>query len=304
MQKKDFAQPCIDVATRLSDSEMRKHLKKLLVERIKEKSERIISLYNSCDKRWNDALFKLLARSFGFGIQSNAFEEWASLLNMQALGKHIDNTEQVEAVFFGQAGLLNKESIPQYYREEAIASEYYNILLREYRFLKSKFSLQEMSNTKWNGNATPHIRIARMASLLQRGSVSIDRIAACNTITELRKLFQIQPSHYWQHHTQFGGTHTVGTGDIKNKQLDVLIINTVIPMLHCYGKHRSDIDLCNKAEDYLHEINSEDNGIIRRWAERGIHALSAADSQALIQLNNAYCTEHRCIECIFATILA
>lgn len=302
MQKKDFAQPCIETISRCNDTELRNNLSRLLAERIEEKCERLTKLYNSCGKRWNDALFKLLARSFGFGIQGNAFEEWASLLNMQALGKHNDNIDQIEAIFFGQAGLLSEESIPQYYKNDALACEYYNRLLREYKFLKSKFELQEMDYNKWNGNATPHIRIARMATLLQHGCVSIDRIAECNTITELHKLFQAYPSYYWQHHTQFGGTATVGTGDIKNKQLDVLIINTVVPMLYCYGKHRLNADLCNKAEDYLHEINSEDNSIIRRWADRGVCTSSAAESQALIQLNNAYCTKHRCTECPLANI--
>ena len=302
MQKENSAPPCTEKIAQCSSNKINNCLMQLLAERIEEKSERFTQLYNNCGKRWNDALFKLLARSFGFGIQSNAFEEWASLLNMQALAKHGDNIEQIEAIFFGQAGLLNNESIPQYYQTDAHASDYYNTLLHEYKFLKSKFELQEMDYKKWNGSASPHIRIARMATLLQRGSVSINQIAELNTITELRNLFQVQPSYYWQHHTQFGSTTTIGTGDIKNRQLDVLIINTVIPMLYCYGKHRCDADLCNKAEDYLREINCEQNNIIRRWAERGLCATSAAESQALIQLNNAYCTKHRCHECPLANI--
>ncbi len=302
MQKQSFTLPCMHIAAECGNAELRSFLSGLLAERLEEKSARISTLLDNCDKRWNDALFKLLARYFGFGIQSNIFEEWAALLNMQALAKHRDNIEQIEAMFFGQAGLLNEESIPQYYRADAAGSEYYNTLLREYKFLKGKFGLQEMNHGKWNGNATPHIRIARMAALLQRGSVSIDRIAACNTIAELRKLFQTQPSTYWQHHTQFGSTLTVGTGDIKEKQLDVLIINTVIPMLHCYGKHRHNTEACNKAEDYLYVINSEDNSIIRRWTQQGVCIGCAAESQALIQLNNAFCTKHRCPECLFAHI--
>ena len=298
MQKNHTTPPCCNI-TECGEAYLRNSLSQLLALRIEEKCERLTMLYEKSGKRWNEALFRLLARSFGFGIQSNVFEEWATLLNIQALGKHSDNIEQIEAIFFGQAGLLCEESIPQYYRSEATASNYYNTLLREYRFLKSKFSLQEMEHGKWSGSATPHIRIARLAALWQRGSVSIDRIARCDTVTELRRLFQVQPSYYWQHHTQFGGTTTVGTGDIKNRQLDVLIINTVVPMLYCYGKHRLDVNLCNKAEEYLRDINSEDNGIIHRWAEQGICASNAAESQALIQLNNAYCTKQRCGECPF-----
>ena len=300
MLDNSFTLPCGKIAASLSSIKLHSFLSRLTIERIEEKAEKITVLHNLCNKRWDDTLFKLLARSFGFGVQSLPFEKWATILNFQALGKHRDNIEQVEAIFFGQAGLLNEESIPTYYRKEALASEYYQTLVQEYRFLKSKFDLQEISYKEWGGYATPHIRIARIASLYHREKINIATAAACDTINELRDKLQIQPSWYWQHRTQFGGTITIGTGDINNKQLDILIINTIIPILYCYGKHRKDVDMCNKAEDYLHILDSETNNITRRWSEQGIEIGCAADSQAFIQLNKSYCNKHRCHNCQFA----
>lgn len=296
-----FKPPCEKIAATNCGINTREQLTRLLAERIEEKADRITRIYESCDKRWNDTLFKLLARSYGFGIQGHAFEEWALLLNMQALGKHRDSIEQVEAIMFGQAGLLNEESIPTYYRNEAIASEYYQTLVREYKFLKSKFNLQEMQHNTWGyGSATPHLRIARLATLFHNERPNTTGIAECKSIEELRNTLQSQPSSYWQHHTQFGSTLTSGTGDLSNKQLDVLIINTVVPMLYTYGKHRQSAELCNKAEDFLYGISAENNSIVRRWTQEGLCINSAADSQALIQLNNAYCKQRRCAECSFA----
>ena len=300
MLNSSFALPCGRIAASLSNIKLHSFLSQLTIERIEEKAERIAALHNLCNKRWDDTLFKLLARSFGFGIQGHLFEKWATLLDMQALAKHRDNIEQVEAIFFGQAGLLNEESIPTYYRSEALASEYYNTLVREYRFLKGKFNLQELDYKEWGNHATPHIRIARLASLYHREKINIATAAACETIEELHEKLQVQPSWYWQHRTQFGSTVTIGTGDINKKQLDILIINAIIPILYCYGKHRKDIDICNKAEDYLHTIDSESNNITRRWTEQGVAIGCAADSQALIQLNNSYCNKHRCHNCQFA----
>lgn len=293
--------PCAEIATRYSSINLHGYMSRLLVERIEEKADRIGRMYEQCNKRWNDVLFKLLARSFGFGIQGEAFEEWATLLNMQAIYKHRNNREQVEAILLGQAGLLNADSIPAYYREEGIKSEYYTTLTREYKFLKNKFSLKEMEHKRWNyGNSTPHIRISRLATLLCDERLSINAIEECSTIATLRNLLQVQPGPYWQHHTQFGGTTTIGCGDISNKQLDVLIINSIVPMLYCYGRHRGRNDLCNTAEELLHELNGEENSITRKWAKAGVRVECAADSQALIQLNNAYCRKKRCLECRFA----
>lgn len=276
-------------------------MSRLLVERIEEKASRIRQLHKECDCNWEDTLFKLLARNFGFGVQSGTFEAWAALLDMKALGKHRDNLLQVEAIFFGQAGLLCEERIPYYYRNEALQSEYYNNLVREYKFLKSKFGLKEIDGKMWGlGNATPHLRIARLATLYSNGRATMSAIADCNTTAEVRNLLQSRLEGYWTNHLQFGSTDTKGNPPMRNRQLDLLIINTVAPMLYAYGKHRNNQSLCNNAEDFLHNLDSEDNNIIRRWAAKGIEIGCAADSQAVIQLQKAYCNRHRCTECHLA----
>lgn len=293
--------PCTHTIMEMDALNLQSCLSRLLVERIEEKAERIARIYAECEKRWDDTLFKLLARNFGFGIQSSIFEAWATVLDMQALGKHRDNPTQIEAIFFGQAGLLDAKHIPQYYKEEALASNYYNSLLREYEFLSNKFKLKNIDGSIWgHGNGTPHLRIARLATLYSKERVSISRIAECNTIEELRTLLQAQPDGYWRYHLQFGGTETTGAAPLRNSQLDLLIINTVVPILYSYGKHRHDSTLCNKAEDYLYSLRKEDNSIIRRWIQNGMAINCAADSQAVMQLQKAYCDKSNCRNCAFA----
>lgn len=293
--------PCSRTIAEMSEINRQSCLSRLLVERIEEKAERIARIYTECGKRWDDTLFKLLARNFGFGIQSSAFETWASALDMQALGKHRDNPTQVEAIFFGQAGLLEASLIPSYYKTEALSSTYYNELVREYEFLSNKFKLKNVDGNIWgHGSGTPHLRIARLATLYSKGCVSISRIAACETIEELRNLLQVQPDGYWRYHLQFGSTETVGAPPLRNSRLDLLIINTVAPILYSYGKHRHDSTLCSKAEDCLYSLRKEDNGIIRRWVQNGMTINCAADSQAVMQLQKAYCDKNNCRNCAFA----
>lgn len=87
---------------------------------------------------------------------------------------------------------------------------------------------------------------------------------------------------------------------MKQRQLDVIIINAVIPILYIYGKHRNDNRLCSKAEELLYQLKSEENSIVRRWKEKGIAVECAADSQAILQLDRKYCRTNNCAECRFA----
>lgn len=292
---------CAEAMSELENVILHSLLSRLLMERIEEKAEKIDRTFNACDKKWDDTLFKTIARSFGFGIQSNVFEEWASILNMQALGKHRDNLIQVEAILFGQAGLLNEESIPYYYRESAFRSNYFIELIREYTFLERKFGLKTMDYKAWgSSNATPHLRIARLAAIYYNNCINMSSISACNTCNELRKMLDTPLYGYWHNHTCFGGTETCGNANLKERHSDIIIINAIVPILFVYGKRHNDPTLCIKAEDYLHLMKSEENSIVRRWKEQGIMIECAADSQAFIQLNKKYCSVCNCKNCYFA----
>ena len=296
-------QPCEETINETSTLHINSYLSRLLIERIEDKARRITATHTLSDKRWEETLFRTLARNFGFGIQGDAFEKWASILDLTALGKHRDNLLQIEAVFFGQAGLLESDSIPEYYRVEAERTPYYTELKKEYKFLSAKFNLQQADHTIWRsgGNSTPHLRIARLAAMYHKSTVSISSIAECDTLDELKRLLQTPLTGYWSNRSHFGGTTTTGKPEtISTKHLHLLIINTIVPILYSYGKHRKDTALCSKAEDHLHLLPPEDNGIIRGWEKMGIHAKCAADSQALIQLKKEYCNKKRCLDCQFA----
>ncbi len=300
-EKQQHCLPCDSVIPGIRRIDISSFLSRLAVERIEEKAESIMHTLAECSGLWDDALFKTVARSFGFGIQSAVFEKWARVLDMNALGKHRDSLLQVEAIMFGQAGLLDEESIPHYYLKEALESGYYKEISREYRFLKNKFGLQGISFKEWNcGNVTPHVRIARLAALYCTKRISISGILACSTLSEYYSIFDTVPGGYWRNRTCFGGTETMGSSGMRPRQLDVIIINAVVPTLYTYGKHRNDSAVCSKAEDLLQQIKGEENSIVKKWKERGIAVECAADSQALIQLERKYCRAAGCTGCRIA----
>lgn len=301
MEKREQRLQCYEVMAELEEVVLHSIMSRLLMERIEEKAANIEKIFKASDNKWDDTLFRTIIRSFGFGIQGDIFEEWANMLDMKALAKHRDRAIQVEAIMFGQAGLLNEESIPYYYRDDATNSKYFRELQREYRFLSRKFSLKEMNYERWGmSNKTPHLRIARLAALYLGQKASISNITACNTTAELNSLLDTALNGYWYNHTCFGGTETSGNGAMKTRHCDIIIINAVVPILFMYGKRHNDLALCNKAEDFLHFLKSEENSIVRRWKEQGIEINCAADSQAFLHLNRKYCSKCYCEECHFA----
>ena len=293
--------PCSDTFENIDIINRNSYMSRLLIERIEEKANNILQTFSESNGLWEETLLKTVIRSFGFGIQSEVFERWAKILDFNAMGKHRDNRLQIEAIMFGQAGLLEEESIPYYYRNEALNSSYFKEITREYRFLKNKFGLQEIHYNEWRkGNATPHVRIARIAALYCRESTGISNIMSCNTAAEYYSIIDTTLEGYWSNHACFGGTETIGNGGMKQRQMDVVIINAIVPILYIYGKHRNETVTCNKAEEFLHLLKSEENSIIKKWLDRGITANCAADSQAILQLEKRYCRMCNCAECRFA----
>ena len=301
VKRQGYNLPCGNTISKLADIHLHSYLSRMLAERMEEKTTLIEKIFKQCNENWETALFKTLVRSFGFGIQSWVFEEWAAILDTHALGKHRDNTMQVEAIFFGQAGLLDEESIPYYYRDEAMRSDYYKNLVKEYKFLTAKFDLKKLDYRMWgNGNTSPHCRIARLAAIFRTQRFTMSSIAECHTTAEYRKLLIAPLEGYWSNHICFGGVEKCNNGDMREKQLDILIINSIVPILYVYGKHRKDERYCSKAEDILHQMKCEENYVVRQWREKGVCIDCAADSQALLQLNHNYCQKHNCINCQFA----
>lgn len=293
--------PCHESLAAISSIDQHAYMSRLLVERIEEKGAIITDTLKLCEGRWNDALLKTTVRSFGFGIQSAAFNDLAEILNIRALEKHRDNLLQIEAIMFGQAGLLDEKSIPYYYLENARSECYYRELAREFTFLRNKFGLRTLDSSIWSSNYTPHVRIARLAQMYHREHLDISRIVQqCGTVTDYHRLIDCTLHGYWSNHSCIGGTATSGNGSMSRRHLDIITINTIVPIIYIWGKLHGKESECSRAEDMLHQISHEENRIVRQWKQWGAKVECAADSQAVLQLDKRYCRMHRCADCLFA----
>ena len=275
-------------------------LSSLQTERFEQKTEQIYQRLNICNQNWEDAFFVTLARNFGFGVNNDAFELWAKTIPLQAVGKHRDSLFQIEAFFFGQAGLLEEAFLKKEQEDE------YSLRLRkEFRYLQRKFEItQVMDAGLWRflrlrPENFPHIRLAQLAYLYQKVDKLFSQMMEAETLPEVRQLLSTHASAYWDNHYIFGRPSPQREKSMGEKSQNLIVINTVVPFLYAYGLHRTDERMCDRAGRFLEELKAENNHIIRSWRDAGLPVGSAADSQALIQLRKEYCDKRKCLFCRF-----
>ncbi|MEG1580102.1 MAG: DUF2851 family protein [Bacteroidaceae bacterium] len=296
--------PCYRIIPSLSKLTVHSWMSALQVERLEAKAAQIQKMLDRTACDWENAFFVTLARSFGFGINGDAFEEWANRIPPSAVGKHRDDLFQIEAFFLGQAGLLEDEMLAASHREEAEKDGYFAKLQKEYRFLAHKFTLTPMNGRHWNflrlrPQNFPHIRLVQLAVLYNSCKASFSEIIECTTLQEARQKLETSVTPYWESHYSFGSESQKQPKIIQRSSLHLLIINAVVPMLFTYGRSRMNEPLCERAFRFLEELPAENNRYTRIWTDIGLPVNSAADSQGLIELRKTYCDRKDCLRCRF-----
>ena len=304
LQKTDEYPPCYKVIPDLSALIIHSWMAALQTERLEQKTEAIRKRAELCNGSWEDAYFVTLARNYGFGINGEVFEQWAYNIPLNAVAHHRDDLFQIEAIFMGQAGLLELDSIPEYYQKDALNDGYFAKLRNEYQYLAHKFSMKPIDFKLWRflrlrPQNFPHIRISQLANLYYQQKAGLSQLIECETLDELKNVLKSQVTPYWETHYTFGSTSPKNEKHLSYGSINLLMINTAIPMLFAYGRHTTKEVLCDKAFDFLEQLKAENNHIIRMWQQVGLPVKSAGDSQALIQLKKEYCDKKDCLRCRF-----
>lgn len=266
----------------------------LAFERLHGKVERIHQLLDSFNGSWEDVCYVTLARNFGFGINNDAFERLARRTPLRLLGKHSDSVLQIEALLFGQAGMLDAQKPGM--------DSYYNQLCTEYAFLSHKFQLTPMEKESWKlfrirPQNFPYRRIAMLAQFIEGGFRMMNRILEAEGEKEMRALFEMELSGYWTKHYTFGKPNERATATLSRSSIDIILINTVAPLLYAYGELTGNYEMTDKAIKLLEDLRAESNSIVSHFVAYGIDCPDALTSQALVQLKREYCDARKCIYC-------
>lgn len=298
----DRLPPCRAVAAKLPGIVLHSWLSALQAERLADKAEAIMRRVGLANGSWEAACFATLARNCGFGVNADTFELWARSIPLMNVAHHRDDAFQVEAIFMGQAGLLCPDSIAPRHRDAALSDDYFRRLSSEYAYLAHKFSLTPIDGHLWRflrlrPQNFPHIRISQLVALYCSHRAELAGLIDCRTIAQARTALSAAATPYWRTHYAFGVESAESEKRLTAASIDIIIINTVVPMLYAYGRHKGDEELCLRAMNFLESLRPEANNIVRLWRECGVVAQNAADSQALIQLKHAYCDRKDCLRC-------
>ncbi len=267
-------------------------LDRMLTERLERKTESVFSSLESNGNNWEETFYHHLAKNFGFKINAIPFEVLARSLPLSFLAKHKDHVNQLEAMLFGQAGMLERKFI----------DDYPNELKREYLFLKNKFKLESINEHQWKFLRLrpvnfPTVRISQFTQLVHQSSHLFSRILECESLEDLSDYFNVKVSDYWKTHFVFDKTSAPTEKHFGKKSFQNIVINTIVPFLFAYGKNRSNEIYQQRALRFLEQLPFEKNSVINGWVRVGVVPVSAYRSQALLQLKSEYCELKKCLTC-------
>lgn len=116
------------------------------------------------------------------------------------------------------------------------------------------------------------------------------------TLEDFYKLFKVSASEYWNSHFTFQKKSKTSEKAVTKAFIDLLLINTIIPIKFCYAKRKGET-INEQLIALIRTINSEKNTVVRGFNVLKSISRSALESQALLQLKTDYCNEHRCLKC-------
>ncbi len=285
---------CADKISGVPEIYIRAWKNALLLERVEQKTQEINAILQSGNNHWEEVCFVIISKSFGFSVNNDAFLSLAKSLPLMLILKNCRNVVQLEALLFGQSGLL---------KDLTCQDDYIEVLKREYAFLQQKYRLQPMDGKEWRllrlrPDNFPYIRIAQLAALFYKRRQLFSQLLESPDVVSLMQLFDaVEVSDYWKCHYIPGETHVSKLKKIGKESVYSILINAVVPLLFCYGVHKELQSLKDKALLLLENIPAENNYITRRWRDTGLKLDSAADSQALICLYKRYCEAKDCLRC-------
>jgi hypothetical protein len=264
---------------------------RLLMERLQRKSGEIMRLNEINKHNWEETLFWLLARSFGMKVNADAFEAMARSLPITLLNRHRTQIHQLECLLIGQCGLLEKE----------FSESYPQLLQREYRFLSRKYSLHpvaiQVNFLRMRPVNFPGVRLAQLAMLLHTTSGLFNKMLELKSIGEAKGLLIVTANDYWNQHYRFDEESPFQPKTTGIDMVHLVLMNSVIPLLFCYGQYQRSDAHCVKALQWLNELPAEVNSVLTCFTRIGIDQNAASDTQALLELNSQYCTFKKCLSC-------
>ncbi len=289
---------CGKSITSFPEFEWNMWLERLAITRIEAKTETIFNLFEHYQHHYEDTLFVLLCRNFGFKINNDAFELLGKSLPYSILKKYADNINQLESLLFGVAGFL----------EDTFTDTFPKILQNEFEFLKQKHQLVALQKEQWKFSKTrpvnfPTIRLSQLASIIHKQKSLYHLLETKASLVVLKDFFSAETSAYWQTHFKFDSLSDNSIKNLGDSAFHSIVINTIVPFLVFIGKQTTNDSYTDYALDLLTQLPPEENSKTNYYKALGIKTTNALQSQAQIHLYDHFCAPKSCLQCNVAKFL-
>jgi hypothetical protein len=275
----------------LDDFLLRNWQERLFFERLERKSIPISELLHETNSDWESVLFYLLAKNFGLNTNGESFFKIASSIPFSIIRKEGFELANIEALLFGNAGLLDSDKEDQYFSD--LKFRYY-YLLQKYQLEKP--IIAPVQFFKLRPDNFPTIRLSQLAALYHGQQNLFSKIIQLNSALAIYQFFEVSASSYWSSHYQFDKESPKKKKLMSKSFIDLLIINTILPIQFAYSQSLGE----ENSEDLIQllvAISPEKNSITDKFKSFGITSKNAFETQSLLQLKKEYCNKSKCLEC-------
>ena len=262
-----------------------------LLKKLDEKSEEHAEALQLCKNNYEEVLFQQLAYAFGLKVNAHIFKQIAESIDFSIIHKIRQNPLQLEALFFGICGWLERP-----------ADEQMQIWKREFDFIQNKFSKKfAVITPKFSRLRPPNfptLRLSQLAALYAQHQNLFSKLMEAKNTEQLRQIFsKIKASDYWDERFNFGKISNVkGEKFLTKDFIDLILINAVLPIKYTHLKN-TDENAAQEILAFYEKLQPEKNTVIEQWKTLGLEVKDALESQALLYHYHNICIEKKCLQC-------
>lgn len=283
--------PCEHLLIQKENQNFNNEFKTIYLQKLEEKSQRILNLFHQFEKNWEATFLAFLAYSFGLKINADIFQLIIQNIDFKFIKKASVNRISLEALFFGTVNELSEGK-----------DEHQKMLKKEYEFLQHKFNLKSTSlklkYLRLRPQNFPTLRLSQFAYLTHKNqnlfSLFIDNQEINRVISTLKEVSALS---YWENHCKFGNPAKLKNNlFLSDSFIELILINCVIPFQYTYFSYLNN-PLKNNVLDNIKKIQKEENSILDKWKSLNINLNSAFETQSLLYLYKNYCSKKKCMSC-------
>lgn len=288
---------CAAYLSKIPEKTLKNGLEEMGKTRLKEKAGEIMKVFEESNQDWDECIYRILLKSYGLKQNTMPMEFLARSLPYKIIAKEKENLHSLEALFFGQAGIL-----------EAVDSShsYIAALKKEYKYLKHKYNLNPINYNSWKyapirPAAMPDLRLAQLAAFFHNNGSLANQVLGFESKKDVYAWFNQETSVFWRNHYSLKGEESLNKHIRPGSSfIDLIIVNGIVPFYYFWADNTFQSQYINKALVLIEQCKSENNKIIHTFVKELQFAIQTAlISQGIIHLFHKYCSNRNCLKCPF-----